>query len=186
MLRVSITWLVRSAFLSFRTVICSMFVWNSGLIKEASAIFVNYKTATFTGFFSVVVILLSVLSSINVSFSGARAIYFIFTGELLCLFAALTIKSRKAVLILLLMHIVAALMVSIYAITTFYWSGIEVVEQIFSAQNPLLNKFSGSTFEYTGRAISTVGNPNILGAYLVAAVHSSQLSSFPAEVEFCK
>jgi hypothetical protein len=113
------------------------------------------------------VIFLGVFSSVEFIQSSIRAIYFVFTGEVLCLLAALTLRNRKTILWLLGIHMLSAVLVSIYGLSEKVFWHFWLTEVVFSADNHLLTRFGGGRpFEQTEKAIATVGNPNILGAYL--------------------
>jgi hypothetical protein len=112
-------------------------------------------------------IFLSVFSSAEFIQSSMRAIYFVFSGEVLCVLAALTLRNRQTILWLLGVHILSTVIVSIYGLLEVGFGPFTLTESVFSADNYLLTRFGGGrAFEQIGRATSTIGNPNLLGAYL--------------------
>ncbi|MFC1526607.1 O-antigen ligase family protein [Candidatus Latescibacterota bacterium] len=99
--------------------------------------------------------------------SLARAVYYFTTGELLILLASWGIHGMRTVRRLIRLHVLCALVVSIYAVAEMLL-GVNLLRAcVFNGSNPLMSRFSNVAI---GRAISTIGNPNPLGTYISMAV----------------
>ena len=115
---------------------------------------------------SSIVVFLSSFSSVYFSYSVTRSIYFIFTGEFLCIACLVILNKREGIWKLLKVHCLASTMVAGYGIgenlSQFYF----LSSYVFSGNSSRLLNFGGGDFEITHRAIGSIGNPNLLGFYL--------------------
>jgi hypothetical protein len=107
------------------------------------------------------------LGSPDIGLSLAKFVFYFATGELVFILVILSAKAGGTGNGLIKVHLTVSAMVATVAIAEGVFDVNPLRQWVFHARNPLMTNFSQITLE---RSLSTLGNPNPLGTYLIIAV----------------